>query len=144
MSHINLLVTAMVAKLNEAPPVCSEVGRVRLRPLSKESALAVVVRPMQSEVGEVSLMPSQPASWITAVAVEVYARSGTATPPDAAVDGLMDLVFERLMADTTLGGAVRYLKPEKIEFDFDIDGEQTSCATLQFSAQHASLGLTLS
>jgi hypothetical protein len=143
MSHVDVFVTALVAKLNEAPPVCPQVSRVLLRPLAKEAAQAVVVRPLQSDVTQTSLMPALPACWITSVVVECYARSGNNTAPDAAVDDLLDAVYSRLMADTTLGGAVRYIRPEKIEFDFDADGQQTTCATLFMTAQHGALGATL-
>lgn len=143
MSHINTLVTALVTALNTPTPVAAQIGRVRLRPLAKEAAQAVVVRPLQSEVTQASLSPGYPVSWTTAVAVECYARSGVATAPDAAVDALVDAVYARLMTDTTLGSAVVALQPGSIGFDFDADGEQTTCATLLFTALHRTAGSTL-
>lgn len=143
MSHINTLVTAMVTALNTPTPVVSLIGRVRMRPLSKETAQAVVVRPLQSDVSEASLSPAYPVSWSTAVAVECYARSGVSTAPDVAVDALVDAVYARLMTDTTLGGAVVAIKPGSIGYDFDADGEQTTCATLIFNALHRTAGNTL-
>lgn len=143
MSHINTLVTALVTILNTPTPVAAQIGRVRLRPLAKEAAQAVVVRPLQSDVTQASLSPGYPVSWTTAVAVECYARSGVATAPDAAVDALVDAVYARLMADTTLGSAVVALQPGSIGFDFDADGEQTTCATLLFTALHRTAGSTL-
>ena len=50
-----------------------------------------------------------------------------------AVDPLVQSVYARLMADVTLGGAVNLLEPQDINFDFDVDGEQTACATLVFT-----------
>ena len=143
MSHVNTLVTALVAALNTPTPVTASINRVRLRPLAKETALAVVVRPLQSDVAEASLSPGYPVSWTTAVAVDCYARSGTSTAPDAAVDALVDAVYARLMADTTLGSAVVALQPGSIGYDFDADGEQTTCATLVFNARHRTAGSTL-
>ena len=65
----------------------------------------MVVRPLSSQVAEASLAPGYPVSWTSAIAVECYARSGTATAPDVAVDALLEAVYARLMADPTLGGS---------------------------------------
>jgi hypothetical protein len=144
MSHVNTLVTAVLAALNSPTPVASQVARVRLRPVAQATAQAVVVRPLQSNVSDVSDLPGYPVSWTTAVAVECYARSGVATAPDAVVDALLEAVYARLMADATLGGAVISLQPGSINFDFDIDGEQTTCATFVFNAFQHAAGATLS
>jgi hypothetical protein len=76
--------------------------------------------------------------------VECYQRSTVATAPDQAVDALLEAVYARLMADPTLGGVVLSLQPQSINWDFDADGEQTTCATLTFNARHRSPGATLS
>ena len=136
-------VAAIVAALNAPTPVATQVARVRLRPMAAEQAQAVVVRPLQAEVSEKSLYPDQPVSWTSAIAVECYARSGVATTPDVAVDSLVEAVYARLMADPTLGGVVLSLQPQAITWDFDADGEQTTCAVITFHARQRSAGATL-
>lgn len=143
-SFASATVGAIVAALSSGTPVASQIARVRLRPLAATQAQAVVVRPLQAEVTEKSLTPGYPVSWTTAIGVECYARSGVATAPDVAVDSLVEAVFARLMADPTLGGVVLSLQPQHISWDFDADGEQTTCATLVFHARNRAPGATLS
>lgn len=143
-SMVTAAVTAIVAALSSGTPVASQIARVRLRPLAATAAQAVVVRPLQTEVTETTLIPGSPVSWTTAISVECYARTSAATTPDVAVDSLVEAVYARLMADPTLGGVVLSLQPQNVAWDFDADGEQTTCATLVFNARHRSSGATLS
>lgn len=143
-SFVSATVAAIVAALTSGTPVASQVARVRLRPLAAAQAQAVVVRALQSEVSESSLIPGLPVSWTSAIGVECYARSSVATAPDVAVDSLVEAVYARLMADPTLGGVVLSLQPQSLAWDFDADGEQTTCCTLVFHARHRSPGATLS
>lgn len=136
-------VGAIVAALQSAPAVCAHIDRVRLRPVAQSVALAIAVRPVQSEVQQYQLS-SLPVSWITTVSVECYAKSGASTPADVAVDPLVESVYARLMTDPTLSGAVVTLQPKGISFDFDADGEQTTCASMVFNVLHRSVGATLS
>jgi len=140
---ISTAVTAIVAALQSAPAVCSHVDRVRLRPVAQGVSLAVAVRPVQSEVQQYQLS-SLPVSWSTTVSVECYAKSGAATSPDVAVDALLESVYSRLMADPTLAGAVVTLQPKGISYDFDADGEHSTCASLVLQVLHRSVGATLS
>jgi hypothetical protein len=48
------------------------------------------------------------------------------------------------MADTTLGGAVISLQPQDVSYDFDADGEQTTCVTLVFQILQRATAGTLS
>jgi hypothetical protein len=137
-------VAAIVAALSAGTPVAPQVARVRLRPIAQATGTAVIVTPLSTEVAEVAIFPGQPVSWTTALKVECYARSSAATTPDVAVDSLVAAVYARLMADTTLGGVVLSLQPQSIAWDFDADGENTTCATLVFNARHRSPGFTLS
>lgn len=139
-SFVSATVAAIVAALSSGTPVATQIARVRLRPLAQAQAQAVVVRPLQAEVIEQALSPGYPVSWTSAISVECYARSGVATAPDVAVDSLLSAVFARLMADPTLGGVVLSLQPKNIAWDFDADGEQTTCATLVLHARHRASG----
>lgn len=144
MTIFNTAITAVIAALSSATPVAPSITRVRLRPLSASTPQAVVVRPLQSQVAESQMLDQMPVSWAMGIAVECYARSLTSSvSPDESVDDLVAAVFARLMQDTTLGGAVLGLQPQEISYDFDVDGEQTACATLVFIARQRSPGFTL-
>lgn len=129
---VNTAVTAMVAALQSAPAVASSVARVRLRPQAQATTQAVVVRPLQSQAGDADVPMGYPVSWTTTIAVECYARSTAATSPDVAVDALVESTYARLVQDPTLSGAVITLQLQEISYDFDADGDQTTCATLVF------------
>lgn len=122
---------AICAALQASPAVASQVARVRMRPLGAATTTAVVVRPQSAEVAARTL--GGPLQWVCRIAVECYAKTTTATAPDAAVDALLQAAYARLMADATLAGSVARIEPEAIAYDFDADGESTACATLVFS-----------
>ncbi len=122
---------AIVAALAQAPAVAPQVARVRLRPLAANTTTAVVVRPQSAEVATRTM--GGPLQWVCRIAVECYAKTTTQTAPDVAVDALIQAAYARLMADATLAGAVKRIEPEGIAYDFDVDGEQTACATLVFN-----------
>ena len=141
MTLVNTAVTAMVAALQSAPAVAPNVARVRLRPQAQATTQAVVVRPLQSQAGDTDVPMGYPVSWTSTIAVECYARSTAATSPDVAVDALVAATYARLVQDPTLGGAVITLQLQEISYDFDADGDQTTCATLVFQTlQRATAG----
>lgn len=140
MTIVNTLITAALAALQGAAPV---VGRVRLRPLSSTTQSAVVVRPVSAEVLDVPDLAGYPYAWNTLFAVECYTRSVSTQAPDVSVDALVADVYSRLMTDLTLGGSVIVLVPQGLTYDFDVDGEQTVCATLTFIARQRQVGPTL-
>jgi hypothetical protein len=141
---VNTVVTAIVSALESAPAVASQVDRVRLRRVSQQQDNAVAVRPVQTEVAQAAMSPGYPVLWTTMIAVECYVRSGAATAADVAVDALLEQVYARLMQDPTLGGAVLALQPKGISYDFDADGDHSTCATFIVHAQHRAAGGTLS
>ncbi len=140
----NAAVGAIIAALTAGTPVAPQVARVRLRPLAANQALAVVVTPLQADASPAAINPNLPVSWTSAIRVECYARTSAATTPDVAVDSLVEAVYARLMADPTLGGVVVSLQAQSLSWDFDADGEQTTCATFVFTALQRSTGATLS
>lgn len=141
---VSAAVAAVIAALSSGTPVCTQIARVRLRPIAQAQPLAVVVRPLQSEASPPALNPNLPVSWTSAIAVECYARTSAATTPDVAVDSLVEAVYARLMADPTLGGVVVSLQAQSLTWDFDADAEQTACATFVFNALQRSTGATFS
>jgi hypothetical protein len=126
---------AIVAALTQAPAVAPQVARVRLRPLAANTTTAVVVRPLGAEAPEADMSYGHPIVWFCQIAVECYAKATTATAPDVAVDALVAATYARLMADTTLAGAVCLITPRDVAYDFDVDGEATACATFVFNVR---------
>ena len=143
MSMINAVVTAVVDALKAPPAVSPRVERVRLRALPASAGSAVVVRPIASDVLDAELLTGHPYAWTTQLAVECYARAPQGTAPDVAVDALLEAVYARLLKDPTLGGAVAVLQPQAITYDYDVDGENVVCATLQINARQMTSGASL-
>ena len=143
MSMVNDAVTAVVDVLKAAPAVSPRVERVRLRALPASAGTAVVVRPMGSDVQDAELLTGHPYVWTTSLAVECYARAPQGIAPDVAVDALLEAVYARLLQDPTLGGAVAVLQPQAIAYDYDVDGENVVCATLQINARQMTVGASL-
>lgn len=128
---VSAATAAICAALQASPAVAPQVARVRMRPLAANTTAAVVVRPQSAEVTARTM--GGPKTWVCRIAVECYAKTTTATAPDAAVDALLQAAYARLMADATLAGAVARIEPEAIAYDFDVDGESTACASIVFS-----------
>lgn len=142
MSMIKDVVTAVVDALKAAPAVSPRVERVRLRAVPASAGTAVVVRPLGSDVQDAELM-GHPYVWTTSLAVECYARAPQGTAPDVAVDALLEAVYARLLQDPTLGGVVTALQPQSITYDYDVDGENVVCATIQINARQTMVGASL-
>lgn len=136
------VIGAMQAALQAAPAVSPNVFRARARVVPQQMATAIVVRPGQAE-RDSSVGQGAVAVWLTAVAVDCYARGTTASPVDDAVDALIGNAVDRLQQDPALGGLVGSLDPQAITWDFDVDGEQTACATVTFYVRHATAAASL-
>lgn len=135
MSTLMATATAAIcAALQASPAVAPQVARVRLRPLAANTTTAVVVRPLDAEAQERQLS-GMPITWACRIAVECYAKAATTTAPDVAVDTLAASAYARLMADTTLAGAVGLIEPVSLAYDFDVDDATTACATFVFTVR---------
>ncbi len=136
------IVGAMVAALSAGPAIAGQVSRIKLRPISKENPTAIVVRPADAGV-EQGAGAGVPLIWGTVIAVSCYARGAASAPADQALDPVLRDAFARLMADQSLGGLAGGINPTGIAWEFDVDGENTACATLTFNVRHASAATTL-
>lgn len=130
------VIGAIQAALQQAPAVSAHVFRARARVLPEQMATAIVVRPARAE-REAGVGQGTPALWVTGVALECYARGTPSAPVDLQVDTLLAAAVARLMADPTLGGLVGNLELQTIDWDFDVDGQQTACVTVIFNVPHA-------
>jgi len=130
------LTTAAMAALQAAPAVCSQVDRIRLQGgVATTTSQAVVVRAGRAASNSESAFSDQPLLWVSELTVECYART-TAAQPDAVVDPLIEAVYARLMADTTLGGVLISLEPRQVDVDYEANADKAACATLTFHASH--------
>ena len=124
--------TAFIGALQASPAVCPVVERIRLRPQNQQVKAWLVVRPDGAMVAD-KLLNGQVLVWVCQLAVECNVTTSAATAaPDVAADALVASAYARLMSDTTLGGAVQHIDPVSLAYDFDADGEQTTCATFVF------------
>ena len=102
--------------------------------MTTPTAFAQVIAAMQS-----SLQQAPPVSpnVFRGVALECYARGTASAPVDVTLDALLGDAVARLMADPSLGGLVGFIDPQSVDWDFDVDGAQTACATVVFAVRHA-------
>lgn len=136
------LLTSITSVLQQAPAVSAVVDRIRLRPISAQSPTAVVVRVLSSEVQR-GVGVGMYQLWQSRVELECYARATPGTPPDQALDPLLQAAYARLMSDPSLAGTVGDINPLGVTFSFDADGDTTACATLHFNVQHVSAAASL-
>lgn len=136
------VVGAVVAALQAATPVSDQVHRSRIKPGAQEWTTMVVVRLLDAALEPFAILGA-PFNVDTVMQVECYARGSAGQAPDLAVDALLAAVYARLAQDPSLGGLVEDVVPTGIGFDFDVDGESTACATLNYTVRHRADNLTL-
>ena len=127
---------AAAVQVLQAAAVSANVYRSRARVVPKQMPTAVVVRLVQAE-GNAGVGQSALSLWGVQLAVECYARATADAPSDDVLDELLQAATTALMADASLGGVVGFIQPQAIAWDFDVDGEQTACATAHFLVQQA-------
>lgn len=127
---------AVEAVLQEGAPVAGLVERNRSRVLASNVRTAVVVRQGQAKVDQVAGRV-QAAPWLTSIQIDCYGRASVDQAADEVVDGLLQLVQQRLGLDLTLGGAAGGLALQGIAWDFDVDGDSTACATATYFVRHS-------
>ena len=129
MTAINTATTAVIARLSAAPAVSATIDRVRLRPLAKTIADAVVVTPTRATAMDPPRLAGLPMAWEVEVLVQCLARVAGSSP-DVAVDSLLSSAYARLMADQTLGGYVSHFEPVRVDYAYEAADENFVCATL--------------
>lgn len=127
---------AVETELQKGVPVAGLVERNRSRVLASNVRTAVVVRQGQAKVDQVAGRVHA-APWLTSIQIDCYGRASTNQAADEVVDGVLQLVQQRLGLDVTLGGVVGGLALQGIAWDFDVDGESTACATATYYVRHS-------
>lgn len=140
MSVFTTATTAVVDALAGTAPI---VNRVRYRAIAADVQRAIVVRPGRRDVVELPLATGMPVAWRMLAEIECYQRMSAGQSPDEAIDPLVTDVYERLMADPTLGGAAYGIEPGSIEPEYETEVESVVKATLTLSILLRSQGATL-
>lgn len=136
------LVTAIIAALEAQPPVCKAIYRARSMAIPDQDKQAISVQWDQS-VASPGAIAGAPVDWATRVTVECYAEAYRESG-DLAVDPLLLAVYERLAADSTLGGKVDDLRVLGVEAETTTDGKKTGWVRITYTADHRTYNAILS
>ena len=140
-SAFSAITAALVATLGATPAVSTNIFRARARQLAEEHADAINVQ-FDSSVPQAGAIHGAPVDWVSTFTVECFARS-VAMSGDLAVDPIVLAVYNRIMADTTLGGLVTDINPPSIEAEYATAGEKTGWMNMTFQILHRTSSLTL-
>jgi hypothetical protein len=84
-----------------------------------------------------------PVDWTSQFSIECFARAAASEENDEAVDPLLKAVYERLAADTTLGGLVFDVGVPMIEAEYTAEGERTGWVRMTYPIEHRTENSTL-
>lgn len=118
-----------------AAAVSPHIFRNRARVVPKDMPTAVVVRARTAR-SEAAAGLNRFGVWQTALDVELYARARVGVDVEDALDALLADASAALLADATLGGVIGGLQLAALDWDYDVDGEKTACATASFVMRH--------
>lgn len=118
------------------PAVSPNVFRSRSRVVARQMDTAIVVYQGRAQRTEAdgTLVPGV---WDTQLVVEHYAREVQGATVEDALDALLQSAHDRLAEDPTLNDLVADCELASLNWDYDMDGEQTACATAVYVVQHA-------
>ena len=136
------VVTAVMAMLQAAPAVCDTIYRARPNVVPDQTSRAVNVQ-WENALPNNGAIGGAPVDWATRLSVECFAR-GMSESGDLEVDPLLESVYERLAADSTLGGVVAHLECVGLEAENTSEGKKTGWVRLTYIAHHRTNNLSLS
>jgi len=130
------IVSAVIAKLSEAPAVCDVIYRARgdVGMVPEQTPRAINVQ-FERAIADRAGIAGAPVDWNSTISVECFAR-GLAETGDVAVDPLLEAVYERLAQDPTLGGLIGDLVAVGIEADNTTQGTKTGWVRITYVADH--------
>lgn len=135
------VVQAVIDQLSVEPVVCDTIDRARIRPMSDQTDRLVNVQ-WDGAFPQRGAIHGAPVDWTTKITVDCYASS-TKVSGDLAVDPLLQSVYERLAADTTLGGMVIDMNVPSIEVEYTSEGKKTGWVRLTYLVEHRTSNLNL-
>jgi hypothetical protein len=136
------VVSAVMAALLAQPRICKGVYRARTLAIAEQDDEAITVQ-WEQAMPAAATIAGAPIDWTTRLTVECFARS-VKDSGDMAVDPLLERVYERLAADSTLGGMVDDLVIAGIEAENSTEGKKTGWIRLTYIAVHRTDNLLLS
>lgn len=136
------VVSAVMAVMLAQPRICKGVYRARALAVGSQDDEAITVQ-CEHAIPAAATISGAPIDWSTRITVECFARS-VKDSGDLAVDPLLERVFERLAADSTLGGMVDDFVIAGIEFENSEDGKKTGWVRLTYIAVHRTSNLLIS
>jgi len=140
----SVITDAFEAALLAAPAVVPAEAIFRARERAVPGAMNQAVN-IQWALGdpEPGAIHGAPVDWKTTVVVECYACS-TNESGERAVDPLLERVYERLAADTTLGGLVDDVGVPRLAAEFGAEGKKTGWVQMTYLVMHQTSNLKLS
>lgn len=126
----------------QAAAVSPHIFRNRASVVPRDMATAVVVRASQAE-GETPAGMGASHQWQLVLALECYARARVGMDVEDVLDALLLSATDAVAADRTLGQVVADIAPAAVQWEFDVDGEKTACATVTFIVQQFTAAASL-
>jgi len=138
-------VVSRIVEILRAEPALADGGvhRFLARAVAREVKYTIVVRKDGSTPQDRATIEGHPVDWITNIAIECYARADGEESPDEASDRLFAQVYERLMADPTLGGLVDNVEDPTLAWDTDDGERRAGCTIAIFPVRHRTTARTL-
>jgi hypothetical protein len=138
------VVSAVMTSLLSQPRICKGIYRARTLAVADQDDEAITVQ-WEQAMPAAATIAGAPIDWTTRVTVECFARSARpGDTGDAAVDPLLERVYERLASDSTLGGMVDDFVIAGIEAENTTEGKKTGWIRLTYIAVHRTDNLLLS
>ena len=137
---------AVVALLKVEPAIAGgRVYRNRARTLSTSTHNAVVVR-IERSASQLAQVQGGRTSWSTLIAIDCYGRDTDGALLGSTADLVVEGVFARLDADSSLGGLAMDVEPldgETLAWDVEELETGMACITARFFVKHQTTGRTL-
>lgn len=135
------ITTALIAVLQADPPVSANIYRARSRQVPEKADTALNIQ-FNGGIPQGGAINGAPVDWLSKFSIECFARSKT-LGGDESVDPLLMEVFNRIAADTTLGGLVDNVGLPMIEAEYSADGDKTGWICMTYPIEHRTTNLTL-
>lgn len=132
---------ALIALLEADPPLSQQIFRARDRQLAEDYPDAINVQ-FDFATPFSGAIHGAPVDWDSKFTIECYARTSS-TSADLAVDPLVLQVYQRIAADTTLGGLVADIGAPTIEAEYTAEQQRTGWVRMSYPVMHRTNNLTL-
>lgn len=142
MNAHEAVVSAVKAKLAEAPAIAMVIERSRRRPIEEDVNAAVNVY-FGGGIPQRGVIRGAPIDWVTTVRFECLARASEGQTADQAALALHALAWERLMSDQSLGGLAMDMVPGPVDIDEDELDTPVGCAIGTIQILHRTASNTL-